>query len=153
MEFISKSVNSTLRIGSQIAKELKPASIICLFGNLGSGKTVLTKGIARGLGISSSNIISPSFVLLRQYAKGRLPLFHFDLYRLTETKDIVGLGFEEYFYGEGVTVIEWAGRLGRLMPEEFLKIELVVKGSLQRMIKITAFGKGYKNVIASLRSQ
>jgi tRNA threonylcarbamoyladenosine biosynthesis protein TsaE len=153
MEIISKSVNSTLRIGSQIAKELKPTSIICLFGNLGSGKTVLTKGIARGLGISPSNIISPSFVLLRQYTKGRLSLFHFDLYRLTETKDIAGLGFEEYFYGEGVTVIEWAERLGRLMPEEFLRIELAVKGSLQRKIKITAFGERYKNVIASLRSQ
>ena len=150
MKFISHSVNDTLRIGRQIAKQLKPSDIIVLFGDLGSGKTVLTKGIARGLGISVSNIISPSFVLLRQYTKGKLPLFHFDLYRLAKPKDIAGLGFEEYFYGQGVTVIEWAERLTCLMPKEYLKVELLFKNDTQRKLKFSASGDRYKELLKKI---
>ena len=150
MEFTSNSVNDTLRIGRRIAKELKPSDIVCLFGDLGTGKTVLTKGIACGLGINSSAITSPSFVLLRQYPKVKLPLFHFDLYRLVETKDIAGLGFEEYFYGPGVSVIEWAQRLDCLMPKDYLKIELSVKGPSRRGFKFYAFGDRYKELLKKI---
>ena len=82
MEIVSDSVNDTIKVGSLIAKALNPGDIICLFGQLGSGKTVLAKGIARGLGIKKSNVISPSCVLIRRHLEGRLPLYHFDLYRL-----------------------------------------------------------------------
>src|SRR3989338_4308854 len=111
MELISKSVNQTKNIGRVIAKHLASADIICLFGELGSGKTMLAKGIARGLKINESKVISPTFVLIREHSKGILPLYHFDLYRLKNECEIVAIGYEEYLYGDGVSVIEWADRL------------------------------------------
>lgn len=146
MEIISKSVNNTIRVGNLIAKNSKPKDIICLFGQLGSGKTVLTKGIAQGLGIKRGKVTSPSFVLIREYPKARLPLYHFDLYRLKAQKDILALGYEEYLYGDGVTVVEWADRLNYLLPKEFLKIELFIKENSQRLLKFKAFGKRYREL-------
>ena len=98
MEISTANEQETITLGERIAKKLKPGDIICLFGNLGSGKTVLTKGIARGLGLKEGQVISPSFVLLRQYPGARIPLYHFDLYRLKGESDILALGFEEYLY-------------------------------------------------------
>ena len=147
MEIISKSVKDTINIGKAIAKNLKLGDIICLFGELGSGKTVLTKGIALGLGIERKRLISPSFVLIREHSQGKLPLYHLDLYRLKEARDILVLGYEEYLYGEGVTVIEWADRLKYLIPAEFLKIELFIKENSKRKIKFTAFGRSYKKLL------
>lgn len=143
----SKSVRNTLALGAKIAKNLEKGDIICLFGQLGSGKTVLTKGIAQGLGISISKIISPTFVLVRQYNKSRLPLYHFDLYRLKALKDIVVLGYEEYFYNEGVSVVEWADRLESLLPKEYLKVELSIKPDAQRWFQFKAFGNRYKKLV------
>lgn len=140
---ISRSVGDTIRLGKIIAKNLKKGDIICLFGDLGSGKTVLTKGIAMGLGIRGENVISPSFVLIRRHYQGRMPLYHFDLYRLKGPGDIVSLGCEEYFYGEGAAVIEWAERLKFLLPENFLKIELSFKSLTRRSIKLSARGRRY----------
>ncbi|MCM8789885.1 MAG: tRNA (adenosine(37)-N6)-threonylcarbamoyltransferase complex ATPase subunit type 1 TsaE [Candidatus Omnitrophica bacterium] len=137
MRLISNSVNETLNFGRKLAKKLKAGDIICLFGELGSGKTVLTKGIASGLGVRKGRIISPSFVLIREYSGGRLPVFHFDLYRINSLEDILGLGYEEYFYGNGVTIVEWADRLKSLLPEKFLKIELIFKGQTKRLLKIS----------------
>src|SRR3989338_3030772 len=111
MEIISKSVHDTKSIGKTIAKHLKAADIICLFGELGSGKTMLTKGIAGGLKIKESKVISPTFVLIREHSKGILPFYHFDLYRLKNECEIAAIGYEEYLYGDGVSVIEWADRL------------------------------------------
>ena len=147
MKIVSKSVSETLDIGSKIAKNLKRGDIICLFGELGSGKTVLTKGIAEGLGIKKKEVISPSFILIRQHSKGKLPLYHFDLYRLKELKDILALGYEEYFFDEAVVVIEWAGRLKYLLPKEFLKIELFVKANSKRHLEFTAIGARYKELL------
>lgn len=150
MKIISKSVNETLKIGRIIAKNLKKGDILCLFGQLGSGKTVLAKGIALGLGIKKDEIISPSFVLIRQYNKARLPLYHFDLYRLKVPKDILGLGYEEYLYNDAVTVIEWADRLRYLLPREFLKIELFIKSPSQRLFQLEARGGHYKELLGKI---
>jgi len=150
MKIISKSVNRTLNIGKAIAKSLKKGDIICLFGQLGSGKTLLAKGIASGLGIDKERIISPSFVLIRQHIGKKLPFYHFDLYRLKAARDIFGLGYEEYFYDEGVTVIEWADRLKYLLPQDFLKIELRVKGNNQRLFKFTPLGRRYKELLDNI---
>lgn len=147
MEIVSRSASETIKIGRLIAKKLKRADIICLFGQLGSGKTVLTKGIARGLGISADKITSPSFVLIRQYASARLPFFHFDLYRLKTAGDIFALGYEEYLYDEGVSVVEWADRLGRLLPAEYLKINFFIKSDSRRLLKLTAFGARYRELL------
>lgn len=150
MEIVSQSVNETLRIGRVIAGNLKAADIICLFGELGSGKTVLVKGIAEGLGIKREKVISPSFVLIRQHLQGKFPLYHFDLYRLKDPLAISGLGYEEYFYDAGVTIIEWADRLGCLLPKEFLKIELSFKSDRQRLFKFTAEGVRYKALLQEI---
>ncbi|MBU4346370.1 MAG: tRNA (adenosine(37)-N6)-threonylcarbamoyltransferase complex ATPase subunit type 1 TsaE [Candidatus Omnitrophica bacterium] len=147
IKIISNSVKQTLKIGRRIARDLRGSDIICLFGQLGSGKTVLTKGIAGGLRMDKRRIISPSFVLIRQYNQGKLPLYHFDLYRLKAARDILALGYEEYLYGNGVTVIEWADRLEYLLPPEFLKIQLFIKGDKQRLFRFTAFGERYKELL------
>lgn len=150
MKIISKSTNDTLRLGQLIAKYIKPKDIICLLGNLGTGKTVLTKGIASGLGIEKNKVISPSFVLIRQHNQGRFPLNHFDLYRLQNPKDILSLGYEEYLYGEGVTVIEWADKLGYLMPKEFLKIDLKLIKNSCRCLNFSAIGKSHKELLKKI---
>lgn len=150
MKIISHSVSETLIIGKKIAALLKEGDIICLFGQLGSGKTVLTKGIAWGLGIKRSSVISPSFVLIREYSGYKLPLYHFDLYRLKGQKDILDLGYEEYLYDEGVAVIEWADRLKYLLPQEFLKIKLSVGGSSKRLLQFSARGAHYQELAGKI---
>ena len=151
MNFVSHSVSSTFNIGKRIAGYLNKGDIVCLFGELGSGKTVLTKGIGFGLGVRKNKVISPTFVLIRQY-QGRMPLYHFDLYRLGNPGDILGLGYEEFFYDEGVSVIEWADRLKRLLPQEFLKIELCIKGNKERLLKFAAQGSRYKTLLEKIRA-
>ncbi len=150
MKIISKSASDTLNIGKKIAKSLRKADIICLFGDLGSGKTVLTKGIASGLGVKKNKVVSPSFVLIRQYALAKIPLYHFDLYRLNIPEDVLALGYEEYLYDEGVTVIEWADRLKYILPKEYLKISLRVKSNSQRTLEFNAFGKRHKQLLGEI---
>lgn len=123
-----------------MAKSLKKGDIVCLFGDLGSGKTVFVKGLALGLGAKKEKIISPSFVLLCQYLDGRLPLYHFDLYRLKRIEDILTLGYEEYLYGEGITAIEWPQRFKYLLPERYLKVELLIKSPAKRLLKFKGVG-------------
>lgn len=151
MKIISKSVKDTLNIGRTLAKHLQKGDIICLFGQLGSGKTVLTKGIASGLGIKKERIISPSFVLLRQYAQAKLPFYHFDLYRLKKPKEVLKLGYEEYLYNDGITVIEWADRLKRYLPGEYLRIEIAIKGKNYRLFKLKKFGRHYEDILKALK--
>ncbi len=150
MKIISKSVKETIKIGKVIAGNLKSSDIICLFGQLGSGKTVLVKGIAAGLGISRDKVISPTFVLIRQHYQGKFPLYHFDLYRLDSASSILGLGYEEYFYDDGIAVIEWADRLKYLLPEEFLKVELSIRKNSQRLLKFSAKGARYKKLLRGI---
>ena len=150
MQIISESVNDTLRLGENISACLEGGDIICLFGDLGSGKTVLTKGIARGMGIKKNAVISPSFVLVRQYAGKKLKLCHLDLYRLKKREDILALGYEEYIYGDGVTVIEWADRLGYLLPEQYLEVKLSIRQGAQRIFKFNALGRRHRELLSKL---
>ncbi|MFA5114932.1 MAG: tRNA (adenosine(37)-N6)-threonylcarbamoyltransferase complex ATPase subunit type 1 TsaE [Candidatus Omnitrophota bacterium] len=146
----SSSVRDTLNLGRRIAGLSRPGDIVCLFGGLGSGKTVLTQGIAWGLGVSKEEVISPTFVLLRQYQDARLPLYHFDLYRLKGDNDVLALGYEEYLYGSGISVIEWASRLKYLLPKQYLEVELLIKGPKQRSIKLHAHGSRYRQLLKEL---
>ena len=150
MEIISDSAGKTLDIGKRLAGNFKKGDIVCLFGELGSGKTVLTKGISSGLGVDKDKVASPTFVILRQY-QGKLMIYHFDLYRLNRPEDILDLGYEEYFFGEGISVIEWADKLGPLQPREFLKIQLLVAGKDKRKLKISAEGRRYKKLLEDIR--
>ncbi|MCX5706655.1 MAG: tRNA (adenosine(37)-N6)-threonylcarbamoyltransferase complex ATPase subunit type 1 TsaE [Candidatus Omnitrophica bacterium] len=151
MELISRSINDTLKIGRAIAKGLKPEDIVCLSGNLGSGKTVLTKGIAMGLGIEKRKVISSSFILIRQHNNGKIPFYHFDLYRLKSPADIMSLGYEDYLYTNGIAVIEWADKLGYLLPKEYLGVKLITRTYSQRLLKFTAYGARYKELIKEVR--
>lgn len=149
MKILSNSVNDTIKIGMLMAKYLTPGDIICLFGQFGAGKTVLVKGIARGLGIKTNRIVSPSFILIQEY-KEKIPFYHFDLYRLKDPKNILDLGYEEYFYNDGVTVIEWAERLKYLLPRECLKIKLFIKTDSERVFQVIAFGGRYKKLLKKI---
>jgi len=146
MKKLSTSVNETLRIGKVVARKLCGGEIILLSGSLGAGKTVLAKGIAQGLGIDKHNVVSPTFVLLRVY-KGKRFLNHFDFYRVKSPKEILALGYEEYFYSDCVTVIEWPERLKFLLPKEFLKIKLSNRPGNQRMLEFTGRGARYKQLL------
>jgi len=150
MRLITDSPKETTGIGKKIGRKLKPGDIICLFGDLGSGKTVLAKGIAVGLGVDRKKVISPSFVLMRQHLSGSIPLYHFDLYRLKSCEDILAIGYEDYLFAQGVSVIEWADRLKYLLPKQFLKIELRVAGASRRTLEFIPEGERYKELAKEL---
>ncbi len=115
-----KNTNETLKLGEIIGKSLNPGSIIALVGDLGAGKTVLVKGIAKGLGVDEEPN-SPTFVIMNQY-EGRIPLYHFDLYRVSSEEELFGIGYDEFFFGEGVAAVEWADRVQDVFPEHTIKI-------------------------------
>ena len=149
-KFISKGSEETINFGKRLAKLFQKGDIICFFGDLGSGKTTLIKGIAQGLKISQSKVSSPTFVLMNVY-HGRLPLFHFDLYRLEDIEGINSIGYDEFLYGRGVSVIEWADRLGVLLPDEYLQIDLKHKTIDERVIQLSAKGARYEKFIDKIK--
>ncbi len=150
MRVTTNSAQETIKLGKQIGGRLKAGDVLGLIGELGSGKTTLVKGIASGLGIRErEEVSSPSFVLIKEYA-GKIPLFHFDLYRLDEIKDIACLGAEEYLFDDGVCVIEWAEKMKLLLPD-YLQVNLIVKGKDKREIKFSAHNKRYEALIKQIR--
>ena len=137
----------TLELGSRLARELAPGDLVALIGELGAGKTMFTKGIAKGLGVGEYDYVnSPSFVVIKEYP-GEKPLYHFDIYRLEEKSFCETLDYEEYFYGEGVSVIEWADRLGKLMPSDYVKVHIAIQSENTRSIIISASGKRSRAVV------
>lgn len=117
-ELIIKNENETREFGLKLAEELRAGDVLALIGDLGTGKTALTGYIAQGLGISD-NIISPTFTIVREYTDGRLPLYHFDVYRLADSEEMFNIGAEEYFYEKGgVCVIEWADIVEDILPAD-----------------------------------
>lgn len=118
-----KNENDTESFGYELGKRAEPGKVIALTGDLGTGKTTLTKAIARGLGIDET-ITSPTFNIVKEYRTGRLPLFHFDVYRIGDIDEMFEIGYEEYFFGEGVCVIEWADIIEELIPEDAVVIRI-----------------------------
>ena len=135
-----------MEFGKRLARHLKKGDILCLYGDLGSGKTTFTKGIAQGLKINANKVNSPTFVLMNAY-QGRLPLFHFDFYRLEEATEISAIGYEEFFYDNGITVIEWPQRLKSLLPSDYLGVKLTRKSEQQRAIEFSSRGKRSKEIV------
>ncbi len=121
-EVTAASTRETLELGRILGRLLKKGDVVALFGDLGAGKTVFARGLAQGMGVEDC-VTSPTFVLINEY-QGDLPLYHFDVYRLEDPDEILELGHEEYFYGEGVTVIEWADKILDYLPEEYLGVSL-----------------------------
>ena len=115
MLFKIKNEDETERFGRALADQLMPGDIVCLVGDLGTGKTALTKAVAAGLGIEE-HIVSPTFNIVKEYRSGRLPLYHFDVYRLGSSEELFEIGARDYFYGQGVCVIEWADLIAEEIP-------------------------------------
>jgi len=134
-EFKSQSTKYTIDLGSKIARCLKKGDILCLYGELGSGKTTFTKGVAKALKVDEKKVTSPTFVLLNVH-KGRLPLFHFDLYRIDNPADMLTIGYEEFFFGNGISVVEWSEKLGELKPKDAVTIRFKNCGRDTRSISI-----------------
>jgi len=146
------SLKHTRKFGEVLGEIAEPGDVFTLQGPLGAGKTALTQAIARGLGVDPRiYVTSPTFSLLHEY-QGRIPLYHLDLYRLAGEEDIESLGFQEYFSGNGLTVIEWPERLGSLMPAERLNIELAISGEECRTVKLTGYGDSWKKRVAEIAS-
>ena len=122
--FLLKTEEDTRRFGLQLASHLKPGSVLGLIGGLGAGKTTLTKYIGEALGVRD-RILSPSFTIINEYLGEKMPLYHMDLYRLSNPLEILDLGGEEYFYGDGVTVIEWADLIKEILPQDTIYVEIV----------------------------
>ncbi|HJX03113.1 MAG TPA: tRNA (adenosine(37)-N6)-threonylcarbamoyltransferase complex ATPase subunit type 1 TsaE [Dehalococcoidia bacterium] len=151
LEFHSKSTASTQKLGKILGELAQPGDVYFLVGNLGSGKTCLTQGIARGLGVAAK-VISPTFILAREY-RGRLPLFHIDLYRLDSTEDIVNLALEQYLDDDGLCVIEWAEKAGDVLPYDNLLIQFEYLSAKERGIQISPKGKRYQRLLKLVKEK
>ncbi|MCR5250638.1 MAG: tRNA (adenosine(37)-N6)-threonylcarbamoyltransferase complex ATPase subunit type 1 TsaE [Lachnospiraceae bacterium] len=119
----SRSADETAAIGERIGREAKAGEVYALCGDLGAGKTVLAQGVAKGLGISGY-VNSPTFTLLQVYEGGRLPLYHFDVYRIEDPEEMREVGLDEYLYGDGLCLIEWAGLIEELLPPDCIRINI-----------------------------
>ena len=138
----TNTVEETMELGFKLGKVCPKNKVLCLTGDLGTGKTHFTKGFAKGLGIEAT-ITSPTFTLIHEYQEGRLPFYHFDVYRVNDLEEVLDLGFDEYIYGEGITLIEWADLIEPLLPDDFIQIKIEkVEGNLtKRKITFNPFGK------------
>lgn len=123
------SAEETLKIGEQMGREAKPGTVCTLVGDLGVGKTVFTQGIAKGLDIEES-ICSPTFTIVQVYEEGRMPFYHFDVYRIGDIEEMDEIGYEDYFYGDGLTMIEWANLIEEILPVN--RIDITIEKDLEK---------------------
>jgi tRNA threonylcarbamoyladenosine biosynthesis protein TsaE len=133
--FISNSVPETEAIGRRLAKDVNAGSVLALQGGLGTGKTQFTKGLVAGLGATAA-ATSPTFTIVHEYPGGRLPVYHFDFFRLEDKSSITQLGLDDYFFGDGVSVIEWADRFSEFIPEQARWISFEIKSETARVITV-----------------
>ena len=137
------SPEETFAFGEELGKNARPGQVYTLIGDLGVGKTVLTQGIAKGLGIDEA-IFSPTFTIVQEYHTGRMPFYHFDVYRIGCVEEMDEIGFDDYVYGEGLTMIEWANLIEEILPDHFWQIMIekdLEKGFDYRMITVEEVGK------------
>ena len=139
----TNSPKETEELGVRLAKEAAPGDVIALLGDLGVGKTVFTQGIAKGLGITEP-ICSPTFTIVQEYGDGRLPFYHFDVYRIGDVEEMDEVGFEDYVYGEGLCLIEWANLIEEILPPCYREVRIekdLEKGFDYRRITIHEVGQ------------
>ena len=137
------SPEETFAFGEELGKNARPGQVYTLIGDLGVGKTVLTQGIAKGLGIDEA-ICSPTFTIVQEYHTGSMPFYHFDVYRIGCVEEMDEIGFDDYVYGEGLTMIEWANLIEEILPDHFWQIMIekdLEKGFDYRMITVEEVGK------------
>ncbi|MCR5655296.1 MAG: tRNA (adenosine(37)-N6)-threonylcarbamoyltransferase complex ATPase subunit type 1 TsaE [Lachnospiraceae bacterium] len=148
LTFQSMSAEDTFELGKRIGAAVGAGTVLALIGDLGVGKTVFTKGVAAGLGISEP-VNSPTFTIVQVYEEGRLPFYHFDVYRIGDIEEMDEIGYEDYFYGSGVSMVEWADLIRELMPPETVRITIakdLSKGFDYRLITI----EGNKHEVAGI---
>ena len=146
-KYTSRSVDDTVRIAQDIESEKFPNMVICLYGELGSGKTVFTKGFASAMEIEET-ITSPTFNIIKEYPSGELPLYHMDVYRLEDSHEDIGI--EEYFDKGGVTIIEWADMIKDILPEERLDIKIKIADDNTRILILKPHGEKYVNICEAI---
>ena len=151
LDIVSHGVEQTRRLGTHLGRLLAAGDLILLEGDFGSGKTTFTQGIAKGLGIDSRYVNSPTFTLINEYKGGRLPLQHIDLYRLEGDEQIETLGLDEYFEGDGVTVIEWPSGAARWLPAERLTVHLSYVSDTKRTLRFYALGERHSRLMDELK--
>jgi tRNA threonylcarbamoyladenosine biosynthesis protein TsaE len=134
--FVANSERDTERFGAALASMLPAGIVIGLIGPLGAGKTRLVQAVATALGVPAGSVTSPTFILVNEYPGGRMPVYHFDTYRLKDEDEFLNLGPDEYFDSVGITFVEWADRVTPLLPKERLEITLEVTGETQRRIAV-----------------
>jgi len=151
VKLTSHSPEETQGIGKKLGQMAQSGDVILLVGNLGAGKTCLTQGIAWGLNIDGY-ARSPSFVVVNEY-KGRLPMFHIDLYRLDSIAEVADLGLDDYLYGRGLCVVEWADKAMELLPPQNLLIKIDLLGDNERRLELTAHGNHYKEMLSDIKTR
>ncbi len=147
MKYISKNIDDTLTLAENIESEKFPNMVICLNGELGSGKTIFVKGFAKALGIEE-NITSPTFNIIKEYPMGELPLYHMDVYRLDEMEEDIGI--RDYYNKGGVTIIEWAELIKESLPEERLEITIKIVDENTRVFVFNPLGSKYEELCESI---
>ena len=148
--FKSVSATETINFGERLGKLLAPGHVIVLLGELGAGKTTMVKGIVQGLGVTDRRAVkSPTFALVHRY-EGRIPVYHFDAYRLENAQEMLDIGSDEMIYGKGVSIIEWADRVPGCLPEKYLMITLTSISKNERKIELCSNGRCYDEIIDKL---
>lgn len=147
LTIITKIPEETKSLGKEVGKLAKPGDLLAFYGELGAGKTCFIQGISQELEVKDY-VTSPSFTIVNEY-QGKIPIYHFDLFRLN-TEEILELGYEEYFYGEGLTVIEWAEKIEQLLPKEHLKIDIKFKDFYERTISFISQGDRFDKLLKEL---
>lgn len=149
LDFISHSEAQTRRLGVRLAALLQPGDVLALVGDLGTGKTRWVQGICRGLDVTDP-VVSPSFTLVKEY-EGRWPVYHIDLYRLSDAVETLTFGLEEYLYGSGISLIEWADRATDFLPDDHLTIELFHLEQTKRRVVLRPYGQRFVTVVEAFK--
>ena len=150
MIFKTAGMEETMRFGKKLGMLLSPGDVVALVGELGAGKTTLVKGIVQGLGVTDRRAVkSPTFSLVHTY-EGRMPVYHFDAYRLEDTQEMLDIGSDEMISGDGVAIVEWADKVSGCLPKEYLQITLTAVSAHERKIELRSYGYRYDEIIKNL---
>ncbi len=134
-QYTSRSEEETMFIAQEFAKKVKEGDVICLYGNLGAGKTRFVSGFVRHFGLSENEVSSPTFTIINEY-EALIPIYHFDCYRLEHVQEALEIGAEEYFFGDGVCIVEWPEKISDILPPDSKKIKIETTGNNERKITI-----------------
>ncbi len=150
MIFKTAGMEETMRFGKKLGMLLSPGDVVALVGELGAGKTTLVKGIVQGLGVTDRRAVkSPTFSLVHTY-EGRMPVYHFDAYRLEDAQEMLDIGSDEMISGDGVAIVEWADKVSGCLPKEYLQITLTAVSAHERKIELWCYGCRYDEIIKNL---